>query len=60
MSVPVLNDAILQGARPDASGLSPPLRQLVEQCWASDPADRPSCGEICIELEKISKSMKAS
>ena len=54
MSIAILNDAILHGARPDASVLPPPLQDLVERCWALNPQDRPTCSQVHQELTELS------
>ena len=57
MSVALLNDAILNGARPDASVLPDPLQWLVERCWQGNPADRPTSKEVYKELKALSRRL---
>ena len=48
-----LVDRIRRGERPDLAALAPDappaLRALIERCWASDPAARPTAAAIALE-----------
>lgn len=37
------------------ASFSPALKDLVQQCWAMDPAQRPSMEKVLVLLEKIKK-----
>jgi len=42
------------GLRPEMpSRVTPEFRQLVEECWAENPVERPSFADICVRLEII-------
>lgn len=58
MSVPVLNDAIIQGGRPDTGSLEVEMQTLVDRCWAHDPHDRPAFPEILTTLRSLSSLNK--
>ena len=53
MSVAALNEAILQGSRPDTSPLDDSLRSLIERCWSQHPHERPTFKQIYTELENL-------
>ena len=44
---------VLRGERPDLGALRPDappgLRGLIERCWASDPAARPTAAAVALE-----------
>ena len=46
------------GARPTLpAGLEVPddLRQLMEQCWAQDPLERPTAAQVCAKLKAVGR-----
>lgn len=47
-----MEDAIIDGLRPSIpSECATPFKNLVEQCWANEPDDRPRFTEIVKSLE---------
>jgi hypothetical protein len=46
---------ICNGTRPDVSSLPDSLRLLVEDCWDTDAALRPSFGEIILRLKRLKR-----
>lgn len=47
-----LPDAVIAGARPDVpTEAAEPLRGIMQQCWATDPQDRPSFKTIVATLK---------
>ena len=43
-----------QGGRPEIpAAMPPPLRQLMEECWAQEPLQRPLFPAICARLAAI-------
>ncbi|WP_188196090.1 serine/threonine protein kinase [Nonomuraea sp. SYSU D8015] len=51
-SIPGILHAILQG-KPDLGGLEGPLRALLEECLAKDPAERPTAAQVIERLRAL-------
>ena len=51
--MPALVFRVSRGERPDLAALRPDappgLRALIERCWASDPATRPTAAAVALE-----------
>ena len=47
---------VARGERPDLAALAadapPGLRSLIERCWASDPAARPTAAAVALETAR--------
>ena len=49
-----LSEAVLSGRRPifpPNTDCPPEFKQLLEMCWDTDPAKRPSFEQICTQLQ---------
>jgi len=59
--VQIINVVLLKAMRPDAGfppeGTPEALTALVRRCWAQDPAERPSFGEVIVELRALRERM---
>lgn len=45
---------VLEGIRPQLPYNSPPrLIELIKTCWSQDPMERPTIGDICLELKYL-------